>query len=200
MTDPIEFYFDFSSPYGYLASTQIDAIGKQFNRAVSWRPYLVGTAMKTTGHQPLANTPMISDYVFIDVPRFARLLGVPVCLPANFPVAATTASRAFYWLDEQDADRARAFARAVYHAYFGEGRDITKSEVLSSVAASLGIEAADMLAAAQSQAAKEKFRARNEAALGKGVFGSPFIVVDGEPFWGADRLDQVRRWLETGGW
>lgn len=196
----IEFYFDFSSPYGYFASTRIDGIAARHHRSVDWRPYLVGTAMKATGHRPMINTPMFDDYVQIDVPRFARLLDIPFRLPESFPLVASAASRAFYWLQEQDPGLARRFAGSTYHAFFGEGRDISKSDELRRVAGECGVNGDELLEAVQDPRVKSLFREKNDTALAKGVFGSPFILVDGEPFWGADRLDQVDKWLETGGW
>ena len=102
----MEFYFNFSSPYGYIASEKIDALAARYGRLVSWRPFLLGVAFKTTGGAPLLS-----------------------------------------------------------------------SEV----------------------ATKEGTRMEVEAGLAKGVFGSPYIIVDGEPFWGTDRLDQVEKWLASGG-
>lgn len=198
--NPIEFYFDFSSPYGYFASTRIDDIAARHGRSVDWRPYLVGTAMKATGHQPMINTPMFDQYVRIDVPRFARLLDVPFQFPDTFPVVPSAASRAFYWLKERDAAAARRFAGAVYHAFFGEGRDISRETELHRIANDCGTDGDRLLDAAQNPETKDLFREKNDAALASGVFGSPFFIIDGEPFWGADRLDQVDRWLATGGW
>jgi len=196
----IEFYFDFSSPYGYLASTRIDELAAKYGRSVDWYPYLVGTAMKETGHQPLYTTPKIHDYVVIDVPRFARLLGVPLQLPDSFPLVASQACRAYYWLAERDTALARQFAGRVYHAFFGEGRDISKTGELQSIARDLGVEASELADATRDPRIKALFKSKNDAALAKGVFGSPFMLVDDEPFWGADRLDQIEKWLETGGW
>lgn len=196
----IEFYFDFSSPYGYFASIRIDELAGRYQRSVDWRPFLVGTAMKATGHQPMVNTPMLEDYVKVDVPRFARLLGVPFQLPDSFPLVASAASRAFYWLQEQDTGLARRFAGRTYHAFFGEGRDISKPDELRRIGADCGADGDQLVEAAQNPRMKSLFKEKNDAALAKGVFGSPFILVDGEPFWGADRLDQVEKWLETGGW
>jgi len=197
---PIEFYFDFSSPYGYFASTQIDDLAARHGREADWRPFLVGTAMKATGHRAMIHTPMFDDYVRIDVPRFARLLGVPFRLPDSFPVVPSAASRAFYWLKERDASLAGRFARATYHAFFGEGRDISKTDELRRVADGCGVNGAELAEIIRDPETKELFRERNDAALAGGVFGSPFFIIDGEPFWGADRLDQVDRWLASGGW
>lgn len=198
--DPIEFYFDFSSPYGYFASTQIDDLAAKYGREVDWHPYLVGTAMKQTGHQPLFNTPMFHDYVVVDVPRFARLLGVPFRLPDSFPLVASAASRGYYWVQERDVLLAKTFARYTYHAFFGEGRDISRSETLRGIANDCGIDGGELVAATQDQRIKELFKRKNDAVLQRGVFGSPYVIVDGEPFWGVDRFYQVEKWLETGGW
>lgn len=196
----IEFYFDFSSPYGYLASTRIDALGERYGRSVDWYPYLVGTAMKITGHQPMVSTPMFQDYVLIDVPRFARLLDVPLVLSEFFPLAASAASRAYYWLAERDPGVAKRFATRTYYAMFGEGRDISNPDELRAIASDCGTDGDELLQAVQDPRTKDLFRKKNDAALAKGVLGSPFVLVDGEPFWGADRLYQVEKWLESGGW
>ena len=92
------------------------------------------------------------------------------------------------------------FARAVFHAYFLDDRDISKSETTIDLAADMGVDRDQISAALNDNAVKERLKTEVDLAIKKGVFGSPFIVVDGEPFWGADRLNQVEKWLETGGW
>lgn len=200
MPPPIEFHFDFSSPYGYLASTRIDALAARRGRAVAWRPFLLGAVFKVSGMAPLLDYPLKGDYARRDFARFARLLGVGFTLPTPFPFAAVAASRAFYWLAGRDEASAVALARALYHASYGEGRDISPAETVASIAASLGLDRAAVLAALNDPAVKEALRQAVERAVARGVFGSPTVIVDGEMFWGADRLDQVERWLETGGW
>jgi len=200
MPDPIEFYFDFSSPYGYLASTRIDALAEKHGRAVTWRPFLLGVAFKTTGQVPLVDQPLRGPYSRHDFARSARLLGVRFQLPEPFPFPSMAACRAFYWLADRDPEQAKALARSVYHAAFGLGRDVRAAEAVAEVAQPLGIDRTALLAAVNDPAVKERLRAETEAALARGVFGSPFIIVDGEPFWGHDRLEQVERWLATGGW
>ncbi len=200
MPDPIDFYFDFSSPYGYLASHRIDALAARHGRAVRWRPFLLGVAFKITGQRPLVEMPLRGDYHRRDFERSARLLGVPFRMPAAFPFASLAAARAFYWLADRDPKQAKALARAVYAAAFGEGRDVTPAETVAELAAPLGIERQDLLAAVNDPAVKERLKQEIDAALARGVFGSPFVIVDGEPFWGHDRLDHVDRWLATEGW
>ena len=200
MPDPIDFYFDFSSPYGYLASRRIDEIAARHDRAVNWRPHLIGAAFKATGSQPLLNIPMKGDYARIDMPRTARLHGIPFVMPERFPFLSVVAARAFYWLDDSDPAKAADLARALYNAAFGEGRDIAKTETVTEVAAGLGVDAAALTAALSDPAVKERLKIEVAAAIERGVFGSPYIFVDGEPFWGHDKLDDIDRWLETGGW
>jgi 2-hydroxychromene-2-carboxylate isomerase len=200
MPDPIDFYFDFSSPYGYLASTRIDALGEKHGRAVTWRPFLLGVAFKATGQAPLVEQPLRGPYHRRDFARSARLLGVRFQLPEPFPFPSLAACRAFYWLTDRDPPQAKALARAVYHAALGLGRDMRAAEAVAEVAQPLGIDRTTLLAAVNDPAVKDRLRSETEAALARGVFGSPTIIVDGEPFWGHDRLEQVDRWLATGGW
>ena len=200
MATPINFYSDFSSPYGYLASTRIEELAAKHGRTVVWRPILLGTVFKVTGQQPLASIPLKGGYMAHDLARSARLLNVPFKLPTKFPVGAVAPSRAFYWLAERDPALAKMLARAVYHAYFAEDRDISSPEVTVNVAARVGADPAELGQALNDPAVKEKLRVEVDTAIARGVFGSPYIIVDGEPFWGSDRLDQIDRWLQTGGW
>lgn len=200
MASPIDFYFEFASPYGYLASTQIDAIGARHGREVFWHPIMLGAAFKVTGAQPLAHVPMKGDYMMRDLPRFARLLGAPFKAPPVMPANSLAASRACIWLEQDDPKMAKALAQAVFQAHWGEGRDIARPDDVADMAAPLGIARAALLAAVADQAIKERLKQATAAAIGRGVFGSPFVLVDGEAFWGADRLDQVERWLAAGGW
>jgi 2-hydroxychromene-2-carboxylate isomerase len=196
MAEPIDFYFDFSSPYGYLASTEIDALAARHGRSVTWRPFVLGAAFKLTGQRALTEQPLRGDYARRDFARSARLLGVPFKLPDPFPFFALAASRACYWLEEPS--QAKALAKAVYHTAFGEGRDITPVPVVAEIARGLGIQGLEQ--GLEQPATKAGLRDATDQALARGVFGSPFFIVDGEPFWGHDRLDQLDRWLATGGW
>jgi 2-hydroxychromene-2-carboxylate isomerase len=197
---PVDFYFDFSSPYGYLAATRIDEIAARHGRTVAWRPILLGVVFKTTGMGPLPSVPLKGDYSVRDFARSARLYGVPFKMPATFPFNAVNPSRVFYWLQDRDPGLARRFALAAYHAVFPGQQDITKPDTLADLAANLGVKREETLEALNDQAVKDRLKTEVDKGIAAGVFGSPFIVIDGEPFWGADRLDQVDRWLQTGGW
>jgi len=200
MANPIDFYFDFSSPYGYFAATKIEDLAARHGRAVTWRPILLGAVFKLTGQQPLPTIPLKGSYAAHDLVRSARLMKVPFKMPTKFPIAGTAPSRAFYWLGDKDAGLAKKVALALYHAYFAEDRDISNPEVTGNVAAKLGFDKAELTQALNEPAVKERLRTEVEAAIERGVFGSPYMVVDGEPFWGSDRLDQMEKWLATGGW
>jgi 2-hydroxychromene-2-carboxylate isomerase len=197
---PIDFYFEFASPYGYLASTRIDAIAARHGREAFWHPIMLGAAFKLTGAQPLVRTPLKGDYMMRDLPRFARLLGVPFQEPPVMPANSLAASRAFVWLQPDDPAVAKQLTKAVLHAHWGVGRDIGSAEQVAAIAASLGIGRQALLDAVGDQRIKDRLREQTEAAIERGVFGSPFVLVDGEAFWGADRPDQVERWLAAGGW
>jgi 2-hydroxychromene-2-carboxylate isomerase len=198
-SEPVEFYFDFASPYGYLASTRIDEIAARHGRTVAWRPILLGAVFKITGMQANVMQPLRGDYLRHDAVRFARLLGVPLTVPEVMPLNAVVASRAFYWRRRDDPAGAHALAKALYHAHWAEGRDLTTADQVAEVAAGLALDRAAVLAGVQDPAVKEILRIETDGAICRGVFGAPFILVDGEPFWGADRLDQVDRWL-AGRW
>jgi 2-hydroxychromene-2-carboxylate isomerase len=200
MPEPIDFYFEFASPYGYLASTQIDALAGRYGRTVAWHPIMLGAAFKETGARPLTQTPLKGPYLLHDVPRFARLLGVPLTLPPVMPMNSLAASRACVWLEEEDLARAKRLAQALLHAHWGEGRDLSAPEAVADVARGLRIDRDDLLAAMADQRIKDRLREQTQAAIERGVFGSPFIFVDGEPFWGADRLGQIEAWVSKGGW
>jgi 2-hydroxychromene-2-carboxylate isomerase len=200
MAEPIEFYFDFSSPYGYLAAQKIDGIGERHGREVAWKPFLLGAVFKTTRSEPLLGIPMKGDYARIDLPRAARLMGVPFTLPSPFPFMSVAACRAFYWLSDRDPATAKALAKRIIDAAFGAGRDMSGAVAVLEVAAGLDVDPGELGAALQDQAVKDRLRIEVEQGIEKGVCGSPFVFVDGEPFWGHDRLDHVDRWLETGGW
>ncbi len=200
MAEPIDFYFDFSSPYGYLAANVIDSLADRYGRAVTWRPMLLGAVFKVSGQTPLLEIPLKGEYARRDLHRTARLMGLPFTLPDPFPFVSVSACRAFYWLVDDDAAAARTLAMALYKAAFVEGRSIARPDDVVEVAGALGHDAAAVRAALQDQSVKDRLRTEVDAAIAHGVFGSPFVIVDGEPFWGVDHLHQLERWLDTGGW
>lgn len=196
---PIEFYFDFSSPYGYFASTRIVEIAQKHGRDVVWKPFLIGAVLKVTGGTALPLVPLKGEYHRRDMERVSRLWQIPYKQPSKFPIGAQAPSRILYWLQEHYPDKQEAAVMALYHAYFVEDRDISTPEIAADVVASLHVNKDDLEAATQAPEMKARLKEECDAAIAKGVFGSPYVIVDGEPFWGSDRLSHVEKWLETGG-
>jgi len=201
MTKPVDFYFDFSSPYGYLGSEKIEALAARHGRTVDWHPILLGVVFKETGSMPLTQVPIKGDYSRHDFSRSARFHGIEgFRMPSRFPISTQAPARIVLWLKTHDAARAPAVIHALYRAFFSEDIDISSPDAAAKVAAQAGADATAVRAAIDDPVVKDALKIENERALRAGVFGSPFTIVDGESFWGVDRFDQVERWLATGGW
>ena len=200
MAAPIDFYFDFSSPYGYLAAQKIDALAAKYGRTVEWHPVLLGVVFKQTGMAPLTGIPLKGEYSKRDFARSARFHGITgFRMPSKFPIASQAPARIVLWLKARDPALAARVAKALFRAFFVDDIDISNPDAAVAVAAKEGVDAAAARAAIDDPAIKDALKQEVEQAIGRGVFGSPFIIVDGEPFWGLDRFDQIERWLATGG-
>jgi 2-hydroxychromene-2-carboxylate isomerase len=197
---PIDFYFEFSSPYGYIASQRAEDFEKRVGRELRWRPFLLGPVFRITGSPPLVEIPMKGEYSKRDFLRSARMHGVAYKHPAKFPIGTVAAMRAFYWVDDRDAALARRLAKALYTAFFVDGIDISAPQAVIEIAKDIGVDAAALAAALEDPALKERAKKEVDAAIAANVFGSPFFIVDGEPFWGVDRMPMMEQWIKTGGW
>ncbi|HVN36424.1 MAG TPA: 2-hydroxychromene-2-carboxylate isomerase [Casimicrobiaceae bacterium] len=199
MSGAIDFYFDFSSPYGFLASQKIEALAQKYGRSVDWHPILLGVIFKETAAAPLTMIPLKGEYSKRDLARSARFHGLEFRMPSKFPIATQAAARIVLWLEGRDPELAVRIAKALYGAYFLGDVDISDPEQAIAVAAGEGVDANEARAAIGDPAVKQGLKREVEQAIARGVFGSPYVIVDGEPFWGLDRFDQVERWLATGG-
>jgi 2-hydroxychromene-2-carboxylate isomerase len=197
---PVDFYFEFSSPYGYIASRLAEDLEQRIGRPLRWRPILLGPIFKLTGQAPLTQLPMKGPYAQNDFSRTARLHKLPYRHPDKFPIGTVAACRAFYWMHDRDPAAARGLAKALYRAYFEDNRDIGAIPVLLEVAREAGVDAAGLSAAIEDPAVKERMKAEEDAAIAAGVFGSPFFIADREPFWGVDRIPMLEQWVRSGGW
>jgi 2-hydroxychromene-2-carboxylate isomerase len=195
---PIDFYFDFSSPYSYIASEWIDALAARHGRTVNWKAVLLGATFQAAELRPPVAHPIKREYSLRDFERSARFAGVPLKIPAKFPIPTQNAARLYWWLAEQDAERAKQWARHCFRAYFARAVDLSDTAQLRPLAEEFGLDADAAEAVWNDPAWKARLKAENEAAIAAGVFGAPFFVVDGEPFWGNDRRPQIERWLEKG--
>ncbi|MFT6775918.1 MAG: 2-hydroxychromene-2-carboxylate isomerase [Paracoccaceae bacterium] len=193
MTARMDFYFDFASPFGFLASRKIDALARAIGREITWRPFLIGAVYKAYGGGPLEH-PLKKAYMFTDFRRRAKLDGAgEVTMPANFPASSVAPSRLTYWVDREAPEKTGDFVRAAYRAYWLDGRNTADPDAALDAAEAAGFDRAAAAAGAQDQRIKDRLRAETDAAPKRGVFGSPFILIDGAPFWGADRFDDIER-------
>jgi len=201
MSAPIEFYFDFSSPYAYLGSEMIGRVAEKHGRRVNWHSFMLGAAFKGENTGPLTSYPRKGEYSRRDFDRTARKYGIPFNMPSDFPKMTLAASRGFYWLSGKNENLAKAFAKAVFAAYFVNGQDISDLTIIQKITKSLDIDTDEFSSAIQQDSVKDAYRASVEEIVDeKKIFGAPYFLVDGEPFWGADRIVQIDEWLTTGGW
>ncbi len=199
MQAPLHFYFDFSSPYGYFAAMHIEALAGKYQRKVEWHPVLLGAIFKITECQPLIQIPLKGKYSAHDLVRTARFHHIPFAMPAIFPLATHLAARAVLWLiNTQGQDSAGKFVKAVYQAYFVDGVNIGDALQLAQIATNCGFDAAALTQATATPEIKEQLKLQVDSAIEHGVFGSPFMIVDEEPFWGFDRFDQLEAHLKNG--
>lgn len=195
---PIAFYFDFSSPYSYIASEWIEALAARHGRTVDWRAILLGATFQAAELKSPVSYPLKREYSLRDFERSARFAGVPFVLPQKFPIPTQNAARIFWALHESDPARATAWARHGLRALFARGVDLSDAAALEALAQEFGLEPGAAEAIWSNPQWKARLKAANDAAIATGIFGAPTFVVDGEPFWGNDRRDQLERWLASG--
>lgn len=195
MADPIDFYFDFSSPYGYFASTQIEALAAEFGRTVRWRPTLMGPMFAVSGATRLTDSPLKGDYALHDFERTAKLFDIPYRQPAPFPIGTVSAARSVLFLQKHDNAKTTKLAHRLFNAYFAQGQNISDVNIVLAIAGEIGIDTGILAAGIAQEEIKTLLKTEVENAIARGVFGSPFIFVDNEPFWGFDRFDYIRKWL-----
>ncbi|MBK8997167.1 MAG: 2-hydroxychromene-2-carboxylate isomerase [Myxococcales bacterium] len=189
MTRRLEFLYDFSCPYAYLASTQVRALAERTGAELVYEPFLLGGVFKALGGEPMASmAPARARLNGLDMYRWAEHWRVPLVMPPGHPNRTVLALRAT--LASDDVPRA---SHALFDAYWAEGQDLSRPEVVERALTGAGFDGAALVARADDERA-ELF-ARTERAVELGVFGAPAFVVEGELYWGQDRLDQVERAL-----
>lgn len=199
---PLHFYFDFISPFGYFASLRIEEIAARHGRSVQWHAMLLGVSvLKVMGLKPLLDTPLKGDYLRRDKLRYERRHGLALKRQADDPfMDPRAAARAFHWVKLHHPESAAPLAHAIYHAYWFEGQDLSSADSIAALPLPPGIDAQWLKAGIASEEAAKLLRSHVDASLQAGVFGSPTVVVDGEMFWGVDKLPELEEWLATGGW
>ncbi len=196
MGKTVEFFFDYSSPYSYLASTQIEAIAQRTGAELRWRPFLLGAVFKATGNiSPAANL-YKARHLFKDLLDWTRHYGLPdFKLPEGFPSNSVKADR--LGLVAQERGKLPQFTHALYRAVFAEGRNLSDVDVLSAVLDRVGLSPSDALARAEAQEIKDLLRKNTDEAVDRGSFGAPTFFVEEDMYLGNDRLMFVERALRS---
>jgi 2-hydroxychromene-2-carboxylate isomerase len=191
----LEFFFDYGSPYSYLANSRLPALVERSGAELQYRPMLLGGVFKATDNRSPALEPCEAkrSYGALELQRWIAHLGVPFRGNPHFPINTLLLMRTA--VAAQHAGVFVPFHRAVYPAFWAEEENLGEPEVVARVLEKAGLDARALLEAAGSPAVKAELRATTEEAVARGAFGAPTFFVEGEMFFGNDRLDFVERAL-----
>ncbi len=198
MPKVLEFFFDYASPYSYLASTQLEALTARTGCTLSWRPFLLGAVFKSVGkNSPPGGTFAQAKYQLKDLQDWSDLYGLPpFVLPAAFPMNGLKADR--LGLVALAEGQIAAFTRAVYRRAFTQGQDVADPALLEAALAEAGLPVASCLARADAQETKDLLRKNTDEAVERGAFGAPTFFIGEDMYVGNDRLGMVERALRAG--
>jgi 2-hydroxychromene-2-carboxylate isomerase len=191
----LEFFFDCSSPWTYLAFTRIQPVAARTGAEIDWKPILVGgvfNAVNRDVYERRANPdPRKAKYSAKDLKDWARLTGLKIVMPPPvFPVRATLAMRCA--LAAQEEGKVVEFSKSCFESYWSDGEDISQPEVLTEVCAAAGLNTDRILARAQDAAIKDRLRANTDEVIARGGFGSPTMFVNAtDMYFGNDRMELV---------
>jgi len=191
----LEYFFDYVSPFSYLADTQLPALAERTGAEIVYRPFLLGGVMNAAKNAPPTGVPNKGKYMFADIERWARRYGVELNLNPHFPVNTLHAMRAA--VAALGDERFRDFHRAMYRGVWVEGKNLGDQEALRRAIDAAGFDGAKILARAKEQDVKDTLRRNGEEAVERGAFGAPTFFVGDEMFWGNDRLDFVEEALRA---
>jgi 2-hydroxychromene-2-carboxylate isomerase len=194
----LSFFFDFSSPFAYLASTQIEGVAARNGAVLRFRPFLLGALFKALGGPdvPLFSMPPPKQrHARDDMFRWADFYGVPLKFPSRFPMNTVKALRMILQLPEEQR---APLIHAIYRAGWADDRDTNDDAVLAELATGVGLDGPALVAGTKQDAVKERLKVATDEALKLGLFGAPCFQVDDLLFWGQDRLAFVEKALQ--GW
>lgn len=194
MTRTLEFYFDYGSPYSYLADTQVEAIAQRAGAMLVRKPMLLGGVFKATGNHSPAELPQKSAWSAFDMPMWAHHYGVPFQRNPFFPVNTLALMRGA--AAAQIDGSFERYHPAVFKAMWVEGRNLNDMKEVAAVLSAAGLDAAKFGARIQDQDVKDRLKTTTEEAVARGVFGAPTCFVDKMMFFGNDRLPFVEMALK----
>ena len=187
----IEFFFDCSSPWTYLAFHNIQPLAAELNEPIQWRPVLVGGIFNAVNPSVYAQrekpVPAKAAYMLKDMQDWAREAGLKIVMPPKvFPVNSVKAMRGCLWLEPQG--KLLAFACAVFEAYWSREEDISQDVVLLKICQAIGVDGAEFLAGIAQPSIKEQLKSNTEEVIRRGGFGSPTLFLGDDMYFGNDRL------------
>jgi 2-hydroxychromene-2-carboxylate isomerase len=200
MARKLDFYFDCSSPWTYLAFHAVQPLAAELGVELVWKPILVGGVFNAVNQTVYDNratpNPRKQAYMLQDLADWARLYGLEIVFPPKvFPVNSVKCMRgAFAALDE---GKLVPYATAAFEAYWGDDLDISRDDVLADIATRAGLERQRFFAAIETRACKTRLRAATDELIARGGFGSPTMFAGDKMFFGNDRLPLVRAALEA---
>ncbi|MDR6712874.1 2-hydroxychromene-2-carboxylate isomerase [Pseudomonas hunanensis] len=195
MTKCVEFFFDLGSPASYLAWTQLPGLCARRGARLDYRPMLLGGVFQATGNASPVMVPAKGKYMLLDLQRFAQRYGVPLGLPPGFPINTLGLMRGVIGTQLQAPERFEALLEVLFKALWVEQRDLAEAAVLDETLDRAGFDPAWFRALAGDAAVKEALKQVTEEAVTRGVFGAPTCFVEGQMFFGQDRLDFVEQAL-----
>jgi 2-hydroxychromene-2-carboxylate isomerase len=193
----VEFFFDVGSPAAYLAWTQLPALCGSCAGSIDYKPMLLGGVFQATGNQSPMLVPAKGSYMQRDFALHAQRYGVPFQHNPHFPINTLTLMRAATAIQLQQLDRLADYLDAVFRAIWVDAKNMNDPQVVASVLQAAGFEPAALLAQAADPQVKERLRQVTQDAVARGVFGAPTFFVDGQMFWGQDRLEFVKQALKA---
>ena len=200
MPKKLEFFYDCSSPWTYLAFTKIEDVARRHDAELIWRPILVGGLFNTVNPSVYENrarpVPAKSRYYVKDLADWARFYGLKIGNPAVFPVNSVKAMRGAFVANEHRV--IARYSRLVFESYWGEDKDISRDHVLREIVRQTGLDEKEFFTKIASDEYKARLRANVEELIARGGFGSPTMFVDGSMFFGNDRLPLVEHELAVG--
>jgi 2-hydroxychromene-2-carboxylate isomerase len=191
-----DFYFDFGSPAAYLAFTQLPKLEAETQSTAIYKAMLLGGVFQATGNQSPATIPAKGKYTFTDFARFAKRYGVVHNRNPHFPINTLMLMRGAVGLQRTQPEQFLAYCEAVFNAIWVDSLNMNDPAVLGKALSDKGFEPMVLMALCSEQATKDALKALTEEAVQRGVFGAPTFFVEGEMFWGQDRLDWVREALK----
>ena len=196
MSKKVEFFFDVGSPASCLAWTQLESIAQRANAKIIWRPMLLGAVFQAVGNTSPAAIPAKGAYMLKDLQRFSNIYGVPFNFNPFFPLNTMHLMRgATAYLEEPEF---QTYLAAVFNALWTEKLNMESPEVVAAVLTKAGLDTTDFMDRISESEVKERLKDTTEEAVTRGVFGAPSFFVNGEMFFGQDRLSFVETALKDG--